>query len=67
VLFFHFKKSSNDDPTCKSFIHLQIQNKSIQIDPIVLFKMSQQYDKLLEILTLAGYIYAGPVSENIQL
>ena len=65
--FFHYFESSSDKPEKKRLIHLQIQNKSIQVEPDVLHNMSFQFEALLNIVTRAGYIYRGPVSENIQL
>ena len=41
---------------------MQVQNKSILLDPDVLFQMSQQFDIILDKLTLAGYKYPGPVT-----
>ncbi len=64
--FFHYFESSNDLATKKRKIHLQIENKSIQVEPDVLYNLSFQYEKLLNVLTRAGYIYRGPISENLQ-
>ena len=65
LLFFYFKKSSQDE-TCKK-IHLQIQNVSLEIEPTVLYSLSLQFDSLLEILTRIGYKYPGPVGIDLQL
>ncbi len=64
--FFFYFESSNDAPNQKRLIHLQVQNKSVQLEPDVLYNMSFQYEMLLNILTRAGYIYRGPISENLQ-
>jgi hypothetical protein len=65
LLFFHYKKSSLNES--ENYIHLQIQNVSMQIDPIVLYNLASQYDSLVEILTRIGYKYCGPVGQNLQL
>jgi hypothetical protein len=67
VLFLHYKKSSLDEPQCTNFVHLQINNVSIQVEPTVLYNMSLQFDQFMEILTRVGYKYPGPVGINIQL
>ena len=64
--FLFYFESSKDKPGTQRLIHLQIKNKSIQLEPEVLYNMSLKYDALLNILTRAGYIYQGPISENIQ-
>jgi hypothetical protein len=64
--FFFYYESSKDVPGTKRLIHLQIRNKSVQVEPEVLYNMSFQYESLLNIVTRAGYIYQGPISENIQ-
>ena len=64
--FFFYFESSKDGPGTKRFIHLQIQNKSIQLEPDVLFNMSYQLDPLLNILTRAGYKYPGPIVQHFQ-
>ena len=65
--FFHYVESSKDGPDTKRLIHLQIKNKSLQLEPDVLYNMSLQYDSLLNILIRAGYIYQGPISENLSV
>jgi len=66
VCFFQYLESSSDTKETKRFIHLQIKNKSIKLEPNVLYNMSLQYNTLLNILTRAGYIYRGHISENLQ-
>ena len=65
LLFFHYKKSSQDDTS--KMIHLQIQNVSIEVEPTVLYSLALQFDSLLEILTRIGYKYPGPVGQDLQL
>jgi len=62
VCFFLYQKHSHPIDDYKPFIHVQVQNKSVLLDPDVLFQMSQQFDIILDKLTLAGYKYQGPVT-----
>ena len=62
VCFFLYQKQSHPIDDYKPFIHVQVQNKSVSLDPDVLFQMSQQFDIILDKLTLAGYKYPGPVT-----
>ena len=64
--FFFYFESSKDARDTKRFIHLQIQNKSVQLEPDVLYNMSFQYDALLNIVTRAGYKYRGPIAQHFQ-
>jgi len=64
--FFFYFQSSKDAPGKKRLIHLQIQNKSVQLEPDVLYNMSFQYDALLNIVTRAGYKYPGPIAQHFQ-
>ena len=63
VCFLHYQKYSNNDIyPLQPFLHLQILNKSIKLDPDVFYAMSLEFDKILDQLTQAGYKYEGPVS-----